>query len=345
METLTQFLAEYGLFLAKAVTIVVAIGVVITWIAGTVQHLRQQSGEDLEIKHINDRLERMADTLYRTLLSKRERKTRDKQKKQQDKQRDKAAKLGKPAQKGRLFVVDFDGDIRASAVTHLREEINAILQVVEPDDEVLVRIESAGGMVHSYGLAASQLQRLRDRGVRLTAAVDKLAASGGYLMACVADRILAAPFAIIGSIGVVGQLPNFNRLLKEKNVDWEMHTAGEHKRTLTVFGENTDAAREKFREELEETHGLFKDFVAEHRPELDIAAVATGDHWYGTRAAELNLVDEIRTSDDYLLDAARDERQVYQVRYKTRPKLVERLTENAALGLRNAASWILRRPI
>lgn len=341
MEALSQFAAEYGLFLAKAVTVVVAIGVVVAWVGGTVQQLRRQAGEGLEVTHLNDRLERMADTLYSHMLDKRERKARDKRKKADQKRRAKAAKLGKPQGSPRLFVVDFHGDIRASAVSNLREEVSAILQVAEPEDEVLLRLESAGGLVHSYGLAASQVRRLRDSGIKLTAAVDKLAASGGYLMACVADRIVAAPFAIIGSIGVVGQLPNFNRLLKEKHVDYEMHTAGDHKRTLTMFGENTDEGRAKFREELEATHGLFKRFVADNRAELDIDRVATGEHWYGTRALELKLVDEIKTSDDLLLAAAAADRAIYQVHYKTRPRLMERLGESAAAGLRRAtAGWL-----
>lgn len=343
MEAFSHFLAEYGLFLAKTATVVVGIGIVVAWIAGTAQQLRRQSREGLEVTHLNDRLERMADTLYEHMLDKRERKARAKSKKADRKRKAKAAKLGKSQQSPRLFVVDFEGDIRASAVTNLREEISAILQVAEPDDEVLLRLESAGGLVHSYGLAASQLRRLRESGIRLIAAVDRLAASGGYLMACVADRIVAAPFAIIGSIGVVGQLPNFNRLLKDKHIDYELHTAGEYKRTLTLFGENSDEGRAKFREELEATHGLFKRFVADNRAELDIDRVATGEHWHGTRALELKLVDEIKTSDDLLLTAAAAERAVYQVHYKTKPRLMERLGENAAAGIRRAtAGWLLR---
>lgn len=343
MEAFTQFVGEYGLFLAKAVTVVVAIGVVVAWVAGTAQQLRRQAREGLEVTHINEKLDGMADTLYGRILSKPERKARDKKKKAEKKQRDKAAKLGKQPSSSRLFVVDFDGDIKASAVTNLREEISAILQVAEPEDEVLLRLESAGGMVHSYGLAASQLRRLRESGIKLTASVDKLAASGGYLMACVADRIVAAPFAIIGSIGVVGQLPNFNRLLKDKHIDYELHTAGDHKRTLTVFGENTEEGRAKFREELEATHGLFKKFVADNRAELDIDKVATGEHWHGTQALELKLVDEIKTSDDLLLAAASAERAVYKVHYKTKPGLAERLGESAAAGIRRATTgWFLR---
>jgi serine protease SohB len=212
-------------------------------------------------------------------------------------------------------------------VENLREEISAVVQVARPSDEVLLRLESSGGMVHTYGLAASQLRRIRQAGIRLTAAVDEVAASGGYMMACVADRIIAAPFAVIGSIGVVAQLPNFNRFLREHNVDFELHTAGEYKRTLTLFGENTEAARAKFREEIEDTHALFKTFVTDNRPQLDIAQVATGEHWYGSRALERKLVDAIQTSDDYLLAASKD-KDIYEVRFKRRQGLPERLAHS-----------------
>ena len=204
----------------------------------------------------------------------------------------------------RVFVVDFKGDIRATAVTALREEISAILGVAATTDEVVVRLENFGGAVHEHGLAASQLMRVRDKGIPLTAIVDKGAASGGYLMACVANRIIAAPFAVIGSIGVIAQLPNFHRLLEARGVDFEQITAGRYKRTVTMFGKNTDDDRAKLREELEDIHALFKQVVTTHRPALDIEAVATGEHWYGSRALELKLVDAVETSDDYLHRAA-----------------------------------------
>ncbi len=226
-------------------------------------------------------------------------------------------------------MLDFHGDLQASATASLREEISAVLQVARSGDEAVLRLESEGGVVHGYGLAASQLRRIREAGVKLTVAVDKVAASGGYLMACVADRILAAPFAVVGSIGVVGQLPNFNRLLKKHEIDYELHTAGEHKRTLTLFGENTEAGREKFRETLEDAHALFKSFIQQNRPAVDVAQVATGDHWFGTRALALKLVDELKTSDDYLLERSKA-CDLYELRYKRHRGLVERLTASFA---------------
>jgi serine protease SohB len=221
-------------------------------------------------------------------------------------------------------VLDFKGDIRATATASLREEISAVIELAEKNDEVLVRLENAGGAVHEHGLAASQLLRLRGRGIPLTVAVDKVAASGGYLMACAADRIVAAPFAVIGSIGVLMQMPNFHRLLEQKGVDFEQITAGRFKRTLTVFGENTDEGREKVKEELIEVHELFQNRIKELRPGVDLEQVATGEHWYGDRALELNLIDEIGTSDDFLLNAA-DRADLYKLNYKRQLKFVERM--------------------
>jgi serine protease SohB len=231
---------------------------------------------------------------------------------------------GGSPRKRRVFVVSFHGDIRGSAVASLREEVTAILTVAEAGDEVIVRLESGGGLVHAYGLAASQLLRIKAKGLRLIVAVDKVAASGGYMMACVADRVLAAPFAVVGSIGVVSQIPNFHRLLQKNDIDFEQFTAGEYKRTVTVFGENTDAGREKFRAEIEDTHRLFKEFVSEHRKGLDMVQVATGEHWFGARALELNLVDELRTSDDYLLEAS-NTADLYEVSFAAKKHLAARL--------------------
>ncbi|MFT5121360.1 MAG: serine protease SohB, partial [Psychrobacter glaciei] len=198
--------------------------------------------------------------------------------------------------KSQVFVLDFDGDIKATAVKHLREEISTLISAANKGDEVVVRLESGGGLVHGYGLAAAQLVRLKDAGLKLTVCVDKVAASGGYMMACVADKVVAAPFAIIGSIGVVSQLPNFHKWLKNHDVDYEMFTAGDYKRTVTVFGENDAEDRAKYQEELEQTHELFKHFVNNYRPTLDVAKVATGEHWYGEDALKLNLIDSLQTS-------------------------------------------------
>ena len=224
----------------------------------------------------------------------------------------------------RVFVLDFDGDLKASGVKHLREEISTLISAANKGDEVVVRLESGGGLVHGYGLAAAQLVRLKESGLTLTVCVDKIAASGGYMMACVADNILAAPFAVIGSIGVVSQLPNFHKWLKNHDIDYEMFTAGDYKRTVTVFGENDDEDRAKYKEELEQTHTLFKHFVNTYRPKLELDKVANGDHWYGEDALHLNLVDELKTSDAYLLELM-ENHEVYALHSRQKPTLAEKL--------------------
>lgn len=329
---MSEFLFQYGLFFAKTLTWVAAIVLVVAVLANLLHHLRAHAGDHLEVKNLNHRFRDLADSLKHALLTPEEWKKELKAHKAEDKARAKAAPAGGAAARPRIFVLDFHGDLHASATASLREEISALLQVARPGDEAVLRLESEGGVVHGYGLAASQLRRVRDAGVKLTVAVDKVAASGGYLMACVADRILAAPFAVVGSIGVVGQLPNFNRLLKKHEIDYELHTAGEHKRTLTLFGENTEAGRERFRETLEDAHALFKEFIRQNRPQVDVAKVATGDHWFGARALDLRLVDELKTSDDYLLERSKA-CDLYELRYKRHRGFVERLAGSLA-GLR-----------
>ena len=244
------------------------------------------------------------------------------------------AAAAEPEQQGtrRVFVLNFDGDIAASAVASLRQEVSAVLGAAAVGDEVVVRVESAGGAVHAYGLAASQLARVRSHGATLTVAVDKVAASGGYLMAAVADRILAAPFAVVGSIGVVAQIPNVHRLLKKHDVDVEVHTAGRFKRTLDFLGENTEQGRAKLREELEDVHALFQEYVANWRPGLDLDAVSTGEHWYGQRALDRALVDELVTSDEYLARACQDA-DVFEVSWVVPKRPLERLAVQFAAAL------------
>ncbi len=247
-------------------------------------------------------------------------------------------------EKPRTFVIRFDGDVAATAVEHFRIEVSAVLTMAQPRDEVVVCIESPGGMVHSYGLAASQMMRIRSKGIPLTAVVDRVAASGGYLMAAVANKIVAAPFAVIGSIGVVAQVPNVHRLLKKNDVDVEVLTAGKYKRTLTLLGENTDEGREKFRQELEDVHALFQDFVVENRPNLDIDAVATGEAWYGTRALALHLVDELAASDEYLIQRCQ-ERDVFDIAWVEVKRPIDRVLDkvNGALDRVNHVLEFVRK--
>jgi len=320
----SDFLAAYGLFLAQLATFVALLIVAVSVIIAT---RRRGRAEGLVVEHLNRRFEEAADELKLAVEGKerfkKSAKARHKELKREDKARAKE-ESGKP----RLFVLDFKGDLRASAASSLREEISAVLHVARPKDKVLLRLENAGGTVHEHGFAASQLLRLKKHGLELLVAVDKVAASGGYLMACVADRLIAAPFAIIGSIGVLAQLPNFHRLLEEKGVDFEQITAGKYKRTLTLFGKNTDEGRAKLQEEVEDIHEIFKQQIRVYRPQVDLERVATGEHWYGIRALELKLVDELTTSDDFLLEAVKDH-DLYHVVYKRRRGWQERLLGGA----------------
>ena len=319
------FLTEYGLFLAKTVTFLLAIGAIILMIVASRQP-KARKGE-LEVTDLSAELERGRFQLKSALAGKAERKLLEKQQKEEQKQR---AKSGD--ERSRLFVLDFHGSMDAKEVASLREEVSAVIGVAQPGDEVLLRLESGGGVVHGYGLAASQLQRLRDKGIKLTVAIDKVAASGGYMMACVADQILAAPFAIVGSIGVIAQMPNFNKLLKKHDIEFEMHTAGQYKRTITMFGENDDLGREKFREELAAIHERFKAIVAEHRPALEIDKVTTGEHWLASQAKGLGLVDSLCTSDDYLLAQA-GHHKVVGIRYRKHKSLTQKLGQQGAQAL------------
>ncbi|GLX87026.1 protease SohB [Thalassotalea loyana] len=323
-----EFLYEYGLFLAKTITFVVAFIAIVVTITATAVKQKTKKGE-LEITDLSEHFEEVEEDVIHHLLTKEELKEKAKQDKKAEKEKKK--QKSEYEKKSRLFVLDFNGSIDAKEVSGLREEVTALLTVATPDDEVFVRLESGGGMVHGYGLAASQLDRIRQKDIPLTVAVDKVAASGGYMMACVANKILSAPFAIVGSIGVIAQIPNFNKLLKKNDIDYEQLTAGEFKRTLTMFGENTDAGRAKFIEELEETHVLFKDFVREHRPSLDIDKVATGEHWFGLKAKELGLVDEIQTSDDYLLSASKN-KQIVAIKYEVKKGIAEKFSKAASLS-------------
>ncbi len=331
-----EFLYDYGLFLAKTVTFVVAVIAIVAVIAASAIKQKHKKGE-LDITDLSEQFEQVEEDIVHALLTKEELKQKEKKDKKHAKEQAKAdKKAAKSAAeidaKARVFVIDFKGSIDAKEVTSLREEISAILSVADKKDEVFVRLESGGGMVHGYGLASSQLDRLRQNEIALTVSVDKVAASGGYMMACVADKIISAPFAILGSIGVIAQVPNFNKLLKKNDVDFEQFTAGEFKRTVTMFGENTEKGREKFIEELEETHILFKNFVSEHRPSLDVAKVATGEHWFGLKALELGLVDTIQTSDDYLQAKSKSHKLV-AIKYEIKKGLAEKFSKAASLSI------------
>jgi len=341
-----EFIAEFGLFVLKTASIVVAIAVVIG-LAATAKKGGAGTKGQIDVVDLNDHYKELSENLFSAMSTEAQAKAKAKADKKKKKAEKKAAKADDvEEEKPTRFVLDFDGDMQVSNIECLREEINAILTTATERDEVVVKLQSPGGVVHAYGLAAAQLARIKSKGITLTVCVDQVAASGGYMMACVADRIIASPFALVGSIGVVAQIPNFHKLLKRNDIDVEMHTAGKYKRTLTMLGENTEEGREKFKEDLEEIHVMFRDMVAGNRPQIDIDQVATGEVWYGTKALEKNLVDEIMTSDDYLF-AGRETFNQYQLTFEEPQTLADRLGIAAKSGVNAAVdrlALLTRRP-
>ena len=314
-----EIFLEYGLFLLKVITVLISVIVLISFVAAS---KKSNAAEGLEIENLNEKYKGLSDSLNKAVMEKDEWKKKQKSEKAIAKKNKK-----KKTRKPKAYILDFIGDIKASAVPSLREEITAILDIAKRNDQIVLRLDNHGGVVHEHGLAASQLARIRQKKIHLTVVVDKVAASGGYLMASVANKIYAAPFAILGSIGVIAQLPNFNRLLDNYGVDFEQITAGQYKRNVTMFGKNTDEDREKLKDQLEEIHELFKSSVNEYRPQLDLEKVATGEHWYGSKALELGLIDEIKTSDELLIEMAK-KYEIFSVKLKLKKPLKKRLLSN-----------------
>ena len=329
-----DFLIDYGMFLAKAITIVLSVGVVIGLIASAGQ--KNKKGEkkgNIRVTQINEHIDGLRDTLRASILDKEQLKEIEKAEKKKTKAENKKKKVTAKNTEGsskddsitkRHFVLNFEGNIAADAVESLREEITAILSMATKDDEVILRLESPGGMVHAYGLASSQLLRIKNKNIPLTICVDKVAASGGYMMACLADRLVAAPFAIIGSIGVLVQLPNFHRVLKKYDVDYEIISAGEYKRTLTHFGEITNKGKDKVKEDVENIHQIFKDWVKTYRPSVEIDTIATGETWVGSQAKDRYMVDDIKTSDECVIEAC-ETSDVYEIKFEIKKPLQVRL--------------------
>ena len=314
-----EIFLEYGLFLLKVITVLISVIVLISFVAAS---KKSNASEGLEIENLNEKYKGLSDSLNKAVMEKDEWKKKQKSEKAIAKKNKK-----KKTRKPKAYILDFIGDIKASAVPSLREEVTAILDIAKRNDQIVLRLDNHGGVVHEHGLAASQLARIRQKKIHLTVVVDKVAASGGYLMASVANKIYAAPFAILGSIGVIAQLPNFNRLLDNYGVDFEQITAGQYKRNVTMFGKNTDEDREKLKDQLEEIHELFKSSVNEYRPQLDLERVATGEHWYGSKALELGLIDQIKTSDELLIEMAK-KYEIFSVKLKVKKPLKKRLLSN-----------------
>ncbi|RUO49441.1 protease SohB [Pseudidiomarina donghaiensis] len=321
-------------FVLKAAIIVFAVMLIVGVVAQAAQRQKSRKGE-LVVDRLSDDLRDGVHRLKLDLLDKKHRKKAQKELKKKQKTEEKAET------RKRLFVIDFKGSMDAHEVDSLRREVNAVVAVAEPGEQVLVRLESPGGVVHGYGLGASQLQRLRDAQLELIVSVDKVAASGGYMMAAVANHIQAAPFAIIGSIGVLAQIPNFHRWLKKHDVDFEQVTAGEYKRTLTMFGENTDEGRRKFKQDMENIHEQFKAHIQQFRPDLDLDKVATGEYWTAQEALQYGLVDSLTTSDAWLLER-RESHDMFLVRYVVKKNIGERVGRNVSAALAAVKNFLGR---
>lgn len=313
-------------FVLKVAVIALALVVVIGAVANAAQRQKAQVGQ-LQIDHVSRQWRDKIEQLQLQLLEKKARKQAAKEAKQARK-----AARQQGAAKARLFVIDFNAGMEAKEVDALRREVSAVIALAKPQDQVLVRLESGGGTVNGYGLGAAQLQRLRDADLTLTVSVDRVAASGGYMMAAVAHELLAAPFALVGSIGVVAQLPNFHRWLAKHDIDFEQVTAGEYKRTLTLFGKNTDEGRAKFQQDLESIHAQFKAHLLQYRPQLDMALVGSGEYWTAQEALKLGLVDRLLTSDSYLM-AQLASHEIYQVRYVNKKPWGERIGKQVSVML------------
>ena len=319
-----EFLTDYGIFLLKVITIALAITIPLLVIIGSSKSKTPSKGS-LVVKNLSKKYEDMGTAIRSSQLNPKELKKYNKEIQKKKKADDK-----KPSKEDSVYVLNFNGDIQASEVTKLKHEINAILLSDTKCKEVVIKVESGGGSAYAYGLCAAELKRLVDNKIKLTVCIDKVAASGGYLMSCVASKIIAAPWAIVGSIGVIAQLPNFHRLLKKNSIDFEMHTAGEFKRTLTTLGENTEDGRKKFKSELEDLHLIFKDFVKEQRPQVDTKVVATGEVWQGEKAIEVGLIGAIGTSDDYLVGLSK-KLKLFEIDYVEKKNLTERFAFSAQL--------------
>lgn len=339
-----EILLDYAVFLAKTVTLFLAALFLIGGIASIATRHRQAKPQGyIEVQKLNSVFKNYEMVMHEAMLPPADFKQYLKQQDNVDKEADKKAAAEKksfskdqdakphPSRK-RLFYLEFKGDIQASSVAGLCQEVSAVLVSANQQDEILMSIESGGGTVSGYGFGASQLQRIRDKGLHLTVAVDKVAASGGYLMACIANKIIASPFALVGSIGVMAQIPNFHRLLKKHDVDMDVFTAGEFKRTVTLFGENTDVAKAKFQQELESVHDQFKAAVLQYRPDLDIARASTGETWLAEEAKGIGLVDELSTSDAYLMDACKSA-DVFKVKWVSKRTPLEKIMNRAEAHL------------
>lgn len=337
-----ELLSEYGLFLLQTLTVVFAVLFVLavsTKLSGSDDAKGSIRVTDLSKKYAQQK--DYVATEIKTALPGQKQSLLERIK-HKFKNKGNPEAVDAAADKKLAVILEFKGDMKASQLSALREEVSAVLAMDRIPDCVLIKLTSPGGLVHTYGLASSQLSRFKDAGIELVACVDTVAASGGYMMAVCADRIISAPFAILGSIGVVAQIPNINRFLKNRDIDVELHTAGTNKRTLTVLGENTPEGRKKFKEDLTQTHDLFKAWIAVRRPDLDLNSFADGSIFYGTDALEKGLCDQIATSDDILMQMNQDHHLI-ALKWHQKKSLVARIGRDASAAISDEIDAFIHR--
>lgn len=212
-------------------------------------------------------------------------------------------KTGEP---GKVAVLKFKGDIRASARFAFAKLVDEVVLNAREFKEVVVVVESPGGGVSEYGMLFAELERMRkcEENFQLTVVVDTVAASGGYLMSLPAHKILAAPFAMVGSIGVVSFIPNIRELLEANKIKPRTFTAGDFKRTVTLTDEGDEKSAEQYKQQLALIHEQFKQALKKYRPQVELEKVATGEAWLASTTVEkeLQLVDGLNTSHALLLE-------------------------------------------
>ena len=334
-----EYLSELSLFFFKV--LIAAGGFVLAVTIPMAAAYRKKAGKKktLKIEDLQEAMQPHLQEFQQLSLGKKAYKAFLKKSNKEKSEKEKKEAKAKP-RRPRSFVISFKGDKSASSVENLRDEISFILNIAKKEDEVILLLESPGGLIAPYGLAASQLLRLRENNIPLTVCVDTVAASGGYLMACVGQKILAAPFAFIGSIGVIFQMPNLYEFLKKRDIDFKEITAGKHKRTLTPFGPVTEEKEQKLKEQIQKMHDQFKLWVKQQRPGLDFSKTATGEAFLGREALELRLVDKIQTSDDYIMQAMKT-RSVYKIAFQGEKSLLDKLFKKTGLFKNSAENAFL----
>src|SRR5580692_11308676 len=162
---------------------------------------------------------------------------------------------------------------------------------------VALAINSPGGSPVQSHLIFRRIRELAaEKNRRVIAFVEDAAASGGYMIACAADEIIADPHSVVGSIGVVGGSFGFDKLIAKIGIDRRLYTSGEHKAMLDPFLPENPGDVERLKKLQREIHDGFIGLVKSRRggkltgPENDLFS---GEYWTGTRGLELGLIDSI----------------------------------------------------